>query len=339
MNTNFDNKTILVTGGTGSIGSELVKQLLKYKAKKVIVFSRGEIKQFFLKQEIEDNRLNYIIGDIKDFNSLQTVFERNDVDIVFHTAAMKHLVMCENEPIVCSMTNIIGTHNLIRLCIKYGIKKTVTISTDKAASPTSVMGATKFIAERITLNANLLAKNSQRFCCARFGNVANSRGSVIPVMVDRLVNKNKIWVSHPDITRFIMRIPDAVSLVIQAAETTQGGEIFVLKMKSFKLDNLAKIMEKNIAPKLNKKINIIYKKIYYGEKLHEDLLNKVEFRNLLENNEMYIVLKDDMTNRIYNGFKKSSIETYDSESVEHISLKKLEEIIWEYILDKKYYIS
>jgi len=339
MNNHFDNKTILITGGTGSIGSELVKQLLQNKAKKVIVFSRGEIKQYFLKQDIDDKRLVCIIGDTKNFDSIQTAFERNKIDIVFHAAAMKHLVMSENEPIECAQTNIIGTHNLIRLCIKYGIKKTVTISTDKAASPTSVMGATKFIAERITLNANSLVTNNQRFCCVRFGNVANSRGSVIPVMVERIVNGKSIWISDPELTRFVMKIPEAVSLVLSAAKITQGGEIFVLKMKSFKLGDLADIMKNRIAPKLNKKIKINYAKIFSGEKLHEDLLNKVECRNLLENNEMYIVLRDEMTKRKYNGFKKSNIRIYDSESIKRMSLNELEKIILEYVKGKNYCIK
>jgi len=330
-------KVVLVTGGTGSIGREIVKQVLKYDVKKVIIFSRDEIKQFLMNQEVDDVRLNFIMGDIRNYESIQTVFERNIVDIVFHAAAMKHVVVCEDEPIECSQTNIIGTHNLMRLCTKYGVGKIVTISTDKAASPTNVMGASKFIAERITLNSNLLTDNRQKFCCVRFGNVANSRGSVIPIMVKRLFDGKKIWVSNIDVTRFIMRIPEAVELVLQAAKITQGGEIFILKMKSFRLGDLAEIMKNSIAPKLNKKVKIDYGKLVSGEKLHEDLLNKIECRNLLENDKMYIGLKDEMINRVYKGFKKSKTVMYDSMSSQHMSLNELEKIVLEYLEEQKYY--
>jgi len=334
MNKEFKGKTILVTGGTGSIGREIVKQLLQYDIKKIIIFSRDEIKQFLMKQEIEDNRLEFSVGDIRNYDSIESVFERNQIDTVFHTAAMKHLVVCEREPMECIYTNIVGTHNLIRLCIKYRVPKIVTISTDKAASPTSVMGASKFIAERITLNANYLTDDKQKFCCVRFGNVANSRGSVIPVMIKRIIEGKNIWVSNPDTTRFIMRISDAVGLVLKAIEITQGGERFVLKMKAFRLGDLAKVMKNRIAPLLDKKIDIEYKKLVTGEKLHEDLLNETEYRNLFENDKMYIVLSDEMRSRIYPGFKISNILKYDSSAAPRISLGELEEIVIEYLKEK-----
>lgn len=334
-NNNFSDKVILVTGGTGSIGSEIVKQLLTFNVEKVIVFGRDEIKQFLMRQEMEDNKLEFIMGDIRNYESIESVFERNRVDIVFHAAAMKHLVVCENEPIECANTNIIGTHNLMRLCIKYKVSKVVTISTDKAAAPTSVMGASKFIAERITLNANSLSDNSQKFCCVRFGNVANSRGSVIPIMVARLIDGKDIWISDPNVTRFIMRISDAVKLVLKSADITQGGEIFVLKMKSFKLENLARVMKERIAPRLGKKIKIKYEKLVPGEKLHEDLLNKIEYKNLLANEEIYIVLSDTVPYKKYPDFKKSKIAKYESSLVQQISLDELEKIVLEYLEDKK----
>jgi FlaA1/EpsC-like NDP-sugar epimerase len=330
-------KVILVTGGTGSIGQEIVYQLLKFDIKKIIIFSRGEIKQFELKQELDDDQVDFIIGDVRNYDSLQSVFENNDIDVVFHAAAMKHLVVCEDEPIECSEINIIGTHNLVRLCVNYAIKIFVMISTDKAASPTSVMGSSKFIAERISLNANEMCKYKQKFCCVRFGNVANSRGSVIPTMINRLINRKNIWVSNPNVTRFNIRKSEAVKLVLKAAEITQGGEIFVLKMKSFGLGDLVDVMKNKIAPKVNKKIKIEYKKLVDAEKLHEDLLNKIEFRNLLEDKEMFIVLSDEIKNRTYKGFIKSKINNYDSLSCKRISQSELEKIILEYFKEKKYH--
>lgn len=168
----LNSKIVLVTGGTGSIGSEIVRQLLDFDIKKVIIFNRDEIKQFIMKQELDDPRLEYIMGDIRDYNSIQNVFERNCIDFVFHTAAMKHLVVCENEPIECSETNVVGINNLIRLCVKYKVPKTITISTDKAAWPTSAMGASKLIGERITLNGNKVSNGKSKFCCVRFSNVS-----------------------------------------------------------------------------------------------------------------------------------------------------------------------
>ena len=330
----LSDKVILVTGGTGSIGSEIVMQLLAFKVKKVVVFSRDETKQFLMGQKIEDKRLNFITGYIRDYESIESVFERNKIDIVFHAAAMKHLVVCENEPIECANTNIIGTHNLMRLCIKYKVTRIVTISTDKAASPTSVMGASKFIAERITLNANTLTDDSQRFCCVRFGNVANTRGSVIPVMVKRIINGKDIWVSDPHVTRFVMKIEDTVRLVIKAADIMYGGEIFVLKMKSFKLGDLAKVMKERIAPLFGKKIKIDHEKLESGEKLHEDLLNKIEHENLLENEEMYIILKDPALHKRYPGFSPSKITRYDSSVISRIGLKEIEEIVLDYLKNK-----
>jgi UDP-N-acetylglucosamine 4,6-dehydratase len=206
-------KTVLVTGGTGSIGSEIVLQLLQTNVSKVIVFSRDEIKQFSMQQRVNDPRLEMFMGDIRDYATLETVFENNKIDLVFHAAAMKHLVVAEHEPTECAKINILGTANLIHLCLKYKVSKTITISTDKAASPSSVMGATKFIAERITLNGNNNNFN-QKFSCVRFGNVANSRGSVIPIMVDRIKNNKNIWITNPEVTRFLIRISDAVKLVL-----------------------------------------------------------------------------------------------------------------------------
>ena len=322
----IDGKTILITGGTGSIGSELVKQVLTYNVAKVIIFSRDDIKQFSMKQKIADPRLEIFVGDIRDYENLKSVFENNSIDIVFHAAAMKHLIIAENQPLEYVKTNILGTNNLIDLCIKYKVKKTITISTDKAALPSSVMGATKFIAERITLNGNI--NPDQKFSCIRFGNVANSRGSVIPIMVERIKNGKDIWITSPEVTRFLMKIPEAVKLVLKSEEIMQGGEIFILKMKSFKLGDLADIMEKKVAPLFNQNINIEVKGLLTGEKLHEDLLSDLEVNYLFENKELYMVSKN-----IKNPpqFTKSNVKSYISSDSEIISPEELEQIVFDYI--------
>ena len=321
----WEGKTILVTGGTGSIGSEIVNQLLKFNIQKVIVFNRDEIKQFSMKQKIDDPRLEIFMGDVRDYNTLESVFENNKIDIVFHAAAMKHLVIAEEEPVECAKTNILGTANLIHLCNKYHVKKTVTISTDKAALPSSVMGATKFIAERITLNGNINPES--KFSCVRFGNVANSRGSVIPIMVERIKNGKNIWITNSNVTRFLMRIPEAVKLVLSTAEMMEGGEIFILKMKSFKLGDLAEIMEKKVAFLFNKQIKVECKGLLDGEKLHEDLINDIEVNHLFENENLYLVSKKIN----YPGFVKSNAKSYISSDAEIISPEELEKIVLEYV--------
>ena len=322
----LDGRTILITGGTGSIGSELVKQVLTYNVAKVIIFSRDDIKQFSMKQKIDDPRLEIFVGDIRDYDNLKSVFENNNIDIVFHAAAMKHLIIAENQPLEYVKTNILGTSNLIKLCIKYNVKKTITISTDKAALPSSVMGATKFIAERITLNGNI--NPDKKFSCVRFGNVANSRGSVIPIMVERIKNGKNIWITSPEVTRFLMRIPEAVKLVLKSEEIMQGGEIFILKMKSFKLGDLANIMEKKVAPLFNKNIKIEIKGLLIGEKLHEDLLSDLEVNYLFENEELYMVSKN-IKNPAQ--FTKSNVKSYVSSDSEIINPEELEQIVFDYI--------
>ena len=216
MEEELKGKTVLVTGGTGSIGSEIVKQIFNYEINKVIIFSRDEIKHFLIKKRILNERLETVVGDIRDYRSAQRVFEENDIDLIYHAAAMKHVVLCEDFPIESAKTNIFGTQNIVDLAVKYGVPKLLTISTDKSAYPVNVMGATKFIAEKITLNAN--------YSCVRFGNVANSRGSVIPVFIDSLLNNMPINISDPNVTRF--GIPDAVKLVIKATRY-EKGEIYL----------------------------------------------------------------------------------------------------------------
>jgi FlaA1/EpsC-like NDP-sugar epimerase len=327
----YKDKDVLITGGTGSIGNEIVRQLLEKPIRKLVIFSRDEIRQFVLNQELSDPRVEFVIGDVRDYLSLQSAFDRHDFDIVFHAAAMKHLVVCEDQPIECANTNIIGTNNVIRLCISKKVSRVVYLSTDKAACPTSVMGASKFIGERIALNGDRLAGPDQLFCCVRFGNVANSRGSVIPIMVDRMRKGKDIWISDENVTRFMMRISDAVRLVLQAAQITQGGEIFVLKMRSFKLGDLATVMEERIAPRLKARINLERRHTLIGEKMHEDLLNKVEFEHLLENDRLYIVLNNLLSGRTYPGFQASHISCYDSSTAQRLSDDELEAIIMEYV--------
>lgn len=328
MRNELDGKNILVTGGTGSIGSCIVEELLNYKIKKVVIFSRDETKHFLLKSRYEDTRVEAIVGDIRDYRCVERIFEKYTIDLIFHAAAMKHVSVSENFPIECALTNVIGTQNIVDLAKKYKVPKFVTISTDKATTPSNVMGATKLIAEKITLNAN--------FTCVRFGNVANSRGSVIPVFVDNLKNRKPIVVTDPNVTRFILQIPDAVRLVIKATKYAQGGEIFILKMKAFKLGELVEVLVDEIAPLLNiakKDIEIRYTGLITGEKLHEDLINPAELNRIFELDDMYIVLKEKGNLSRYPGIESIILEKYSSNDTKRITKEEINKIISQYIYD------
>lgn len=328
------DKIVLVTGGTGSIGSEIVKQALSQGARKVIVFSRDEIKHFMMRKQICNSRLETIIGDVRDVRSLEAAFNQFNIDIVYHAAAMKHVVMCEDFPVEAVETNIIGTQNIVELALKHVVSKTITISTDKAAYPVNLMGATKFIAERITLSANKSSKQGQIFSCVRFGNVASSRGSVIPVYTDSLLNRTPLQVTDPEVTRFIIRVSDAVRLVIKATEHARGGEVFILKMKAFKLGDLVEVMVDAIAPRLNipgenVQVNIIG--LTRGEKLHEDLLNELEASRIYELDDMYVIPSDIKACAGDSSRDKVDLLGYTSEKAELISKQQIEELVMEYL--------
>jgi UDP-N-acetylglucosamine 4,6-dehydratase/5-epimerase len=324
----WNGKTILVTGGTGSIGSEIVRQLLNYEPKKVIVYSRDEIKQFIMRNQIDNERLEMVMGDVRDFRSTEKVFSAYKIDYVYHAAAMKHVVVSEKGPTECVKTNIMGTENVVDLALRYGIKKMITISTDKAANPTTVMGATKFIAERITLNGNYLAEKSQAFACVRFGNVANSRGSVIPIMIDSVTRNKKLWISQPKVTRFIMKISDATELVLKSSTIAKGGEIFVLKMPAFRLGDMMEAVIQHCCQTYNlnrKDITIESKAMESGEKIDEELINGIEAKNLYELEDMYII--SEKRKNVPPNLKKIILNSYNSKDTKPLSVKQLKKII------------
>ncbi|MFH1640324.1 MAG: SDR family NAD(P)-dependent oxidoreductase [Chloroflexota bacterium] len=330
----LEDKVILVTGGTGSIGSEIVAHCLTQKPRKVIVFSRDEIKHFILQKKIGDARLESVVGDTRNLRSFEGIFYKTQVDIIYHAAAMKHVVMCEDAPMQAVETNILGTQNVVDMALKYRVPRVTAISTDKAAYPVNVMGATKFIAERIMLNASRLSAPGQAFSCVRFGNVANSRGSVIPICIDNLQRHRTIEVTNYDVTRFIMTIPEATRLVIEASEYARGGEIFILKMKAFRLGDLMEVMLDRIVPRLgiarqNIKVRVIG--LVKGEKLHENLINNVESRHVYQLNDMYVIPENESALSLYPGIKKVELKEYSSRSVPLITRDEIEGLIVEYL--------
>ncbi|MBN2669097.1 MAG: polysaccharide biosynthesis protein [Bacteroidales bacterium] len=272
-------KSILVTGAAGSIGSEIVRQLTRYQPKTIILYDQAESPlydlELHLSEELHFHNAKIIIGDVRNKNRLEYIFERYKPSIVYHAAAYKHVPMMEKNPVEAISTNILGTKNLADLSKAYEVKKFVFVSTDKAVNPTNVMGASKRIAEIYIQSLNQIA--STQFITTRFGNVLGSNGSVIPRFRKQIENGGPVTITHPEITRFFMTIPEACQLVLEAGAKGNGGEIFVFDMgKSVKIVDLAKKMIKLYGLNLGIDIQIQYTGLRPGEKLYEELLNIAE---------------------------------------------------------------
>lgn len=276
------NKTILITGGTGSFGQEATKFLLKNtKIKKIIIFSRDENKQFIMQSKYNDPRIRFFIGDVRDEERLNMALR--NVNYVVHAAALKHVPIAEYNPIECVKTNIYGTQALITASIKNKVEKIIGISTDKACNPINLYGATKLCAEKILINANYLSgKNGPIFGVVRYGNVISSRGSIIPYIKELIKIKSKfIPLTDMEMTRFFLPIDTAIKFVFTSLENLSGGEIFVPKMFSIRIYDLIKLINKKI------KIKIIGKRP--GEKINETLISIDESENTKEYKNFYII--------------------------------------------------
>ncbi|MBI5665322.1 MAG: polysaccharide biosynthesis protein [Nitrospirae bacterium] len=280
----IENKSVMVTGAGGSIGSELCRQIMKYYPSNLVLFERYENNLFKIDQELTAIRNNNgevhipitpVIGDITDIASLEHVFSKYRPQIIFHAAAHKHVPLMEYNPIEAVKNNIIGTKNVIDYASEYNADNFVMISTDKAVNPTSIMGATKRIAEFLATTRNI--SSDSKFTTVRFGNVLGSNGSVIPTFKQQIKNGGPVTVTHPDIKRFFMLIPEAVQLVLLAASSGNGGEIFVLDMgEQIKIGALAENLIRLSGFIPNKEIKIKYTGLRPGEKLYEELFDKSE---------------------------------------------------------------
>lgn len=284
----FKNKVVLVTGGTGSIGSEIVRQLLKTDAAQIRVYSRDEHKQYELTHELgHDERLRYLIGDVRDKDRLEFAFR--GVDICFHAAALKHVPTCEYNPFEAVKTNVVGTQNVIEVSIKHNLEKVVAISTDKAVSPESVLGASKLMSERLIVAANVTTGPSRtRFATVRFGNVSHSRGSVIHLWRKQIEAGGPVTITDRRALRYFMEIPEAVRFVFEAAGLMKGGEIFVLKMKERSIVEYAQ--DTILTYGKGKKVGLSFIGLRPGEKLREALLTAEEVTHTLEIKDMFIIL-------------------------------------------------
>ena len=326
----FKDKKILITGGTGSLGQSLTKRLLDEDVESIRIFSRNESLQINMENKFQDDRLRFLLGDIRDKERLSTACE--DVNIVFHTAALKHVPIIEYNPFESIKTNIIGSQNIIDACLSNNVEKAVCVSTDKAVSPLNTYGATKLIMEKLFVTANnyLNPKNHPtKFFALRYGNVMASSGSVIPKFIQQLKAKEKITMTDPKMTRFSILMEDALEFILKAVNFAKGSEVFLPKMKAYSILDVKAALTEMIGD-YGEEITGIRP----GEKLHETLINKDEIRYGWEYNDMFMLTTPlyekfypKKINEEYKGIKKIDLEEdYSSNNVEKITKNELVKI-------------
>lgn len=318
---NITNKIILVTGGTGSWGHELVIQLLAMAKgpKEIRIYSRNEHKQVEMRNRFPDKRIRFIIGDVRDKNILN--FAMNKVDTVFHLAALKHVPVCEDNPWEAVLTNIYGTQNVIEAAIKNNVEVVVDVSTDKAVDPFNHYGVTKACGEKLIINANKLPTKT-KFICVRGGNVIGTNGSVIPLFKKLILGKNEVTLTDPNMTRYLMSTSQAISLLFKAIEKHTGGEIFVLNMPATSVDIIADTMIELFGNSKTKKKIIGTRP---GEKVHEVLISKNEIPFTETTNIFYYTIYP-----VFNSVKikmKLNLPEFSSQNTNQLSSKELSAIL------------
>ena len=324
----FKGKNILITGGTGSIGMGLAKQLAKYNPKEIRIFSNDENSIFEAKENLGANHIyKLMVGDVRDKDRLNLAIR--NVDIVFHTAAMKHITICEDNPFDAVKTNVVGTSNILEASIIEEVEKFVFISTDKATNPTSTLGGSKLLAERLTLDAGTYAgKGKTKFAIVRFGNVLGSRGSVFQIFQNQIKMKKPLTVTDKRMTRFIMSISEAASMILKVTKILKDGEIYILKMPSIRIEDLAKGMLHVYGSRFPDYRNTSSLKITKprGERFHELLITNEEKLFCHDIGDMYKISKKENKKSIL-------IKEFSSETSKRISQKKLHKTINELIND------
>ena len=324
----FKGKNILITGGTGSIGLGLAKQLIKYNPKHIRIFSNDENSIFEAKENLDENHIyKFMVGDVRDKDRLNSAIR--NVDIVYHAAAMKHVDICDDNPFDAVKTNIVGTSNILEVSIIEGIEKFVFISTDKATNPTTTLGGSKLLAERLTLDAGSYSgKGKTKFGIVRFGNVLGTRGSVFQIFQKQIRMKKPLTVTDKNMTRFIMSISDAASMILNVTKIFDDGEIYVLKMPSIRIEDLANGMLHVYGLRFPDYRNTSSLKITKprGERFHELLISKEEMPYCHDMGNMYKISKT-------RNKKQLSSREFSSETASRISQSKLHKTINELIDD------
>ena len=284
----INNRNILITGGTGSFGHQMVKELMRYKPKIIRIISRDEDKQHYMKQEFLNEpiskKLEFVIGDVREYDRVFAVTK--DIDIIFHAAALKQVPAVESHPYEAVKTNIYGAYNVVKAAVARKVKNVIAISTDKSVKPVNAMGMTKALQEKIILSDDL-TKDGTKFCCVRYGNVLGSRGSVIPLWDSKILKNHPLPITHPEMTRFVLTLSQAIELVFYALKYSKGGEIFVKKAPAAKVVSLARAYAELKTGKKNYPLE--YVGIRAGEKIDEILVSEEEMRHTQEKKDHFVI--------------------------------------------------
>lgn len=325
----YENKKILITGGSGSLGQALTKRLLKSGVDTIRIFSRNEHKQIEMQERFQDERLRFLIGDTRDLPRLVRAME--DIDIVFHAAALKHVPIVEYNPFEAIKTNVIGSQNVIDACLQNNVDIAIGVSTDKAVSPLNTYGATKLIMEKLFATAqNYLNPDKYRtkFAAVRYGNVMGSSGSVIPKFIEQIKAKKKITITDTDMTRFNIMMDEALDFILDSVKMTKGQEIFVPRnLKAYSIMDLKETLNELIGDTGNEMISI-----RPGEKIHETLINSDEMKNTWQDKSKYAIFsntwtKEEIKSKHPEMEKIDSTEPYSSDHAQKITKDELKEII------------
>ena len=317
------NKTLLITGGTGSFGSTILKKFQDIDFKEIRIFSRDEKKQHDLRIEINNPKVKFFIGDVRDLQSVDNVV--SGVDYIFHAAALKQVPACEFFPLEATKTNVIGTSNVLTSAIKHGVKKVICLSTDKAAYPINAMGISKALMEKVAI-ANSRNSKETIICVTRYGNVMASRGSVIPFFIEQIKNNIPLTLTDPNMTRFLMSLDEAVELVLFAFQNGVAGDLFIQKSPASSVADLAQAIKELFNSK--KEMTIIGKR--HGEKMYETLATKEEIV-LAEDLKNYYRIPADNRDLNYNKFfiegsqNNQSEEDYNSSNTNQLSVNQIKE--------------
>ena len=323
----FNNKTLLITGGTGSFGNAVLRRFLKTNLTEIRIFSRDELKQDDMRKKYNNEKIKFYLGDVRDVNSLDDAIK--GVDYIFHAAALKQVPSCEFYPMQAVSTNVIGTENVLNTAIKYGVKKVIVLSTDKAVYPINAMGISKAMMEKIAVaKSRNLNDNETTICCTRYGNVMASRGSVIPLFINQIKDGKDITITDPKMTRFMMSLDDAVDLVKFAFKNGTNGDIFVQKSPAATIELLAKTLT-NVLNKPEHTIKIIGTR--HGEKLYETLLTREEMVNAVDMDKYYKIPSDTRDLNYSKYFEDGEVITeaddYNSHNTYRLNLNELEKML------------
>lgn len=331
----FDNKVLMITGGTGSFGHTVLKRFLDTNVKEIRIFSRDEKKQEDMRIELANDKIKFYIGDVRDYDSVSQAMV--GVDYIFHAAALKQVPSCEFYPMEAVKTNVLGTENVLNAAISKGVKRVVVLSTDKAVYPINAMGISKAMAEKIVVaKSRSITEEGPVVCCTRYGNVMASRGSVIPLFINQMRSNEQLTVTDPNMTRFLMSLEDSVDLVLHAFENAQQGDIFVQKAPASTLTDLAQALKELFTSQST--VKIIGTR--HGEKLYESLISREEMAKAEDMGRYYRIPAD---NRDLN-YKKyfvegethiSEVDDYTSHNTQRLDVGEVKTLLMklDYIQD------